>query len=173
MGIIYNGKDFKNSTAVKSQVRKDVMSIVINALIKEYGQENVKKVGSNEYGVIVGSVIDNDGYPQDVVATIKPTVKEWEDRKTAKKTFEKFVLDDAAENYEIETKEKEEKAEKERKAKEDKKKKDIETRAKKKIEAEKKKLEENGIEIETTEEEEEETTTEEEETTTEEETTED
>ena len=157
MGIMYNNREFKNATAVKSQVRKDVMSIVIDALIKEYGLETVKKVGSNEYGVIVGTVTDAEGYPQDVVATIKPTVKEWEDRKTDKKVFEKFVLDDVAESYEIETKEKEEKAEKERKKREDKKKKDIEARAKKKIEAEKKKLEENGIEIETTEEETEET----------------
>ena len=119
--IIFNGVEFKSATAVKAQARIDVMAVVTNALRAAYGDDNVAKVGSNEYGVIVGQVTDKDGFPQDVVTTLKPTVKEWESRKTDKRTYEQFILADAADAYAIEVKEREEKKEKERQEREDKK----------------------------------------------------
>lgn len=122
--VIFNGVEFKSATAVKAQARIDVMDVVVNALKMAYGDDNVAKVGSNEYGVIVGQVTDKDGFPQDVVTTLKPTVKEWEDRKTDKREYEKYILSDVAKAYEIETKEKEEKKEKERQEREEKKAKD-------------------------------------------------
>ena len=132
--VIFNGVEFKSATAVKAQARADVMDVIVNALKAEYGNDNVAKVGSNEYGVIVGQVTDKDGFPQDVVTTIKPTVKEWEDRKTDKREYEKYILSDVAKAYEIETREKEEKKEQERKAKEEKKAKDKAEREKAKAE---------------------------------------
>ena len=122
--IIFNGVEFKSATAVKAQARIDVMAVVTNALRAAYGDDNVAKVGSNEYGVIVGQVTDKDGFPQDVVTTLKPTVKEWESRKTDKRTYEQFILADAADAYAIEVKEREEKKEKERQEREEKKAKD-------------------------------------------------
>ena len=122
--VIFNGVEFKSATAVKAQARADVMAVIVNALREEYGEDSVAKVGSNEYGVIVGQVTDKDGFPQDVVTTLKPTVKEWESRKTDKREYEKYVLADKAQEYEIETKEKEEKKEKEKKEREEKKAKD-------------------------------------------------
>ena len=108
MGIMFNGVEFKSATAVKAQARIETMEVIVAALKAKFGEDAVAKVGSNEYGVIVGQVQDKDGFPQDVVVTVKPTVKEWESRKTAKREYEQYILADAAEAYEIETKEKEE-----------------------------------------------------------------
>ena len=108
MGMMFNGVEFKSATAVKAQARIEAMEVIVAALKDKFGEDAVAKVGSNEYGVIVGQVIDKDGFPQDVVVTIKPTVKEWESRKTAKREYEKYILADAAKAYEFETKEKEE-----------------------------------------------------------------
>ena len=112
--VIFNGQEFKNSTAVKSFMRDLVMSVCVKALKEEFGDELVKKVGSNEWGIVVGQIDDN-GCPIDVVTTLKPTVKEWADRRTAKKTYERYDLEDNAQAYEMEVKEKaEEKAKKEK-----------------------------------------------------------
>ena len=132
--IIFNGVEFKSATAVKAQARADVMAVITKALHEAYGEDNVAKVGSNEYGVIVGQVTDKDGFPQDVVTTLKPTVKEWESRKTDKREYEKYVLADKAQEYEIETKEKEEKKAKEKKEREEKKARDKAEREKAKAE---------------------------------------
>ena len=107
--VIFNGTEFKSATAVKAQARVSTMDVVVSALKEKFGESNVAKVGSNEYGVIIGQVIDKDGFPQDVVVTVKPTVKEWESRKTDKRTYTQFILADAADAYAIEVKEKEEK----------------------------------------------------------------
>ena len=107
--VIFNGVEFKSATAVKAQARVSTMEVVVSALKEKFGESNVAKVGSNEYGVIVGQVQDKDGFPQDVVVTVKPTVKEWESRKTDKRTYAQFILADAADAYAIEVKEKEEK----------------------------------------------------------------
>ena len=107
--VIFNGVEFKSATAVKAQARVSTMEVVVSALKEKFGESNVAKVGSNEYGVIIGQVIDKDGFPQDVVITVKPTVKEWESRKTDKRTYTQFILADAADAYAIEVKEKEEK----------------------------------------------------------------
>ena len=71
------------------------------------------------------------------MVTIKPTVKEWESRKTDKRTYEQFILADASAAYEMEVKEKEEKREKERQEKEEKKARDKAEREKAKAEKEK------------------------------------
>ena len=107
--VIFNGVEFKSATAVKAQARVSTMEVVVSALKEKFGENNVAKVGSNEYGVIIGQVQDKDGFPQDVVVTVKPTVKEWESRKTAKREYEQFILADVAQAYEMEVKEKEEK----------------------------------------------------------------
>ena len=135
--VIFIGVEFKSATAVKAQARINTMDVVVSALKTAFGDDKVAKIGSNEYGVIVGEVTDKDGFPQEVVVTVKPTVKEWEDRKTDKREYEKYILSDVAKAYEIETKEKEEKKEKERQTREEKKAKDKAEREKAKAEKEK------------------------------------
>ena len=132
--VIFNGVEFKSATAVKAQARINTMDVVVSALKTAFGDDKVAKVGSNEYGVIVGEVTDKDGFPQEVVVTVKPTVKEWESRKTDKRTYTQFILADAADAYAIEVKEKEEKKEKERQAREEKKARDKAEREKAKAE---------------------------------------
>lgn len=136
--VIFNGQEFKNSTAVKSAMRDLVMSVCVKALKEEFGDDFVKKVGSNEWGVVVGQ-IDNNGCPVDAVTTLKPTVKEWADRKTAKKTYERYDLDDNATVYKMEVKEKEEEKAKKEKEREEKKAKEKTEKEKKKAEKEKEK----------------------------------
>ena len=133
--VIFNGVEFKSATAVKAQARVSTMDV--SALKEKFGEGNVAKVGSNEYGVIIGQVQDKDGFPQDVVVTVKPTVKEWESRKTDKRTYTQFILADEAQAYEMEVKEKEEKKEKERQEREEKKARDKAEREKAKAEKEK------------------------------------
>ena len=129
--VIFNGVEFKSATAVKAQARINTMDVVVSALKTAYGEDKVAKVGSNEYGVIVGEVTDKDGFPQEVVVTVKPTVKEWESRKTDKRTYTQFILADESAAYEMEVKEKEEKKEKERQAREEKKARDKKAREEK------------------------------------------
>ena len=135
--VIFNGVEFKSATAVKAQARADVMAVITKALREAYGEDSVAQVGSNEYGVIAGQVTDKDGFPQDVVTTVKPTVKEWESRKTDKRTYTQFILADESVAYEMEVKEKEEKREKERQEREEKKARDKAEREKAKAEKEK------------------------------------
>lgn len=135
-----NTRDYtgmKNATAVKAQARIDVMEVITKALAAEFGDDAVKKVGSNEYAVVVGTALDSDGCPNDVVTTVKPTVKEWETRKTTKKTFEKYDIDEEAKLYAMSVVEKDEKKAERAKAKEEKIARD------KAIREEKKKNEEN------------------------------
>ena len=129
--VIFNGVEFKSATAVKAQARIDVMEVITTALRTAYGEDNVAKVGSNEYGVIIGQVIDKDGFTADLTVTVKPTVKEWESRKTDKRVYEQFILADAADAYAIEVKEKEEKKEKDKQAREEKKARDKKAREEK------------------------------------------
>jgi flagellar biosynthesis GTPase FlhF len=131
--VIFNGQEFKNSTAVKAYMRKRVMEVCVKALKEEFGEELVKEVGSNEWGIVVGQ-IDDGGCPIDAVTTLKPTVKEWADRKTAKKTYERYDLEDNATAYEMEVKEKEEERIKKEKEREKKKAKDQAERERKKAE---------------------------------------
>ena len=73
-----NAKNYtgmKNATAIKAQVRIDVMEVIVNALRKAYGEDSVYKVGSNEFAVIAGVINDKDGFEQEICATVKPIVK--------------------------------------------------------------------------------------------------
>lgn len=137
MAEVKNYTGMKNATAVKAQVRIDVMEPIIQALREKFGEDSVAKVGTNEYAVVVGVINDKDGFPQDICATIKPTVKEWESRKTDKRTYTQFILADESAAYEMEVKEKEEKREKERQEREEKKARDKAEREKAKAEKEK------------------------------------
>ena len=135
--VSFNGKEFKSATAVKNSARVITMEAVVKGVAGAFGEENIAKVGTNEDGVVVGTVLDKDGFPADVVVTIKPTVKEWESRKTEKRVYEQYNLADEAEAYEMSVAEKEE----EKKKKEEARKKKIEADKKRRAEEKKKKEE--------------------------------
>ena len=142
--VVFNGKEFKSATAVKNNARVITMEAVIKGLAEAFGEENIAKVGSNEYGVIVGTVLDKDGFASDVVVTVKPTVKEWESRRTEKRVYEQYILEDEAEAYRMAVEEKEE----EKRKKEEEKKKKIEADKKRKEEEKKRKEAEQKAEAE-------------------------
>jgi hypothetical protein len=138
--VIFNGVEYKNATAVKNAMRERVMSVCVKALKEEFGDELVKKVGSNEWGIVVGQISD-EGCTIDAVTTLKPTAKEWTDRKTKEKTYERYDLEDNATAYEMGVKEKAEEKAKKEKEREEKKARDKAERERKKAEKEKKKAE--------------------------------
>lgn len=130
-----NIKDYsnlKNSTAIKAQVRIDVMKVVVNALKEYYGEDSVLQVGSNEYVVSAGTTRNSKGLTVDVPVTLKPTVKEWEDRKTAKKEYLKYDMLHESKEYFNKVQEDKEKAEQNKKKKAEKIARDQADRAKKK-----------------------------------------
>ena len=101
-----NYSEMKNATAIKNAMRADVAELLNKFLIEKFGEENVSIVGSNEIAVCIGTIPDSDGFERELVVTIKPTAKDWIDRKTSKKVFEAYSRIDEAEAYEMEISEK-------------------------------------------------------------------
>ena len=110
----------------------------MNALIAEFGEENVAMVRTggtsqvNEIGVRIGTITDTDGFTYDFCATINPTIKGFKERVTKRYTVEAFDFETAKQAYvddvTAKTKEKEakakakaEKIERDKKAREEKK----------------------------------------------------
>ena len=129
-----NYSEMKNATAIKNAMRADVADLLNKFLIEKFGEENVSIVGSNEIAVCIGTIPDADGFERELVVTVKPTAKDWIDRKTSKKVFEAYSRLDEAEAYKIETEEKAKAKEEKAKAKEEKIEKDKEARRMKKNE---------------------------------------
>lgn len=96
----------KTETAAKKQARIDLTAWLLEVLKKEFGEENVGLVDKNTIGFAFGTVNDNDGYPCDMVATIKPTIKNYQDHNGTKRPAEAFDLMQAIEDYKMELGEK-------------------------------------------------------------------
>ena len=124
-----NYAEMKNATAIKNAMRADVADLLKTFAVEKFGEENVSVVGSNEIAICIGTLPDADGFDRELVVTVKPTAKDWVDRKTTKKIFEAYNRLDEAEAYAVELEEK-------AKAKEEKIAKDKATREKKNEEEE-------------------------------------
>ena len=124
-----NYAEMKNATAIKNAMRADVADLLKTFAVEKFGEENVSVVGSNEIAICIGTLPDADGFDRELVVTVKPTAKDWIDRKTTKKIFEAYNRLDEAEAYAVELEEK-------AKAKEEKIAKDKATREKKNEEEE-------------------------------------
>ena len=122
----------KTTTAIKTAIRETAFSDLITAFSEIYGADSVSIVGNSEIAVGCGIVKDKDGFERECVFTVKPVVKDYEDRKTATKTIKAYDRLDEAEAYEAEKSEKEKKAEEKAKAKAEKKARDEKARAEKK-----------------------------------------
>lgn len=90
---------------IKAQVKAEVTEVIMNALKAAYGDDYVKMVrtGSatsktNEIGAVVGTA-DKNGVVNDICITVGATVKEFETRNTAKKTYVAFDFEAAANEY--------------------------------------------------------------------------
>ena len=97
-------KDFGISKA-NADLKARLTEIVTNALIAEFGEDNVKMVRTgtstevNEIGIRAGVITDIDGMEYDFCATINPTVKSFKEKVTKRYTVEPFDFDTAAEKY--------------------------------------------------------------------------
>lgn len=101
-----NYAEMKNDTAIKNAMRADVADLLRTFAIEKFGEENVSIVGSNEIAICIATLPDSDGFERELVVTVKPTAKDWTDRKTTKKVFEAYNRLDEAEAYAIELEEK-------------------------------------------------------------------
>ena len=131
-----NYAEMKNATAIKNAMRADVADLLKTFAVEKFGEENVSVVGSNEIAICIGTLPDADGFDRELVVTVKPTAKDWIDRKTTKKIFEAYNRLDEAEAYAVELEEKARAKEEKAKAKEEKIAKDKATREKKNEEEE-------------------------------------
>lgn len=100
---------------IKADVKADITAALIDFLKERYGEDGVGMVrtGStsktNEIAVIVGEA-ENEGETNAVVVTINPTVKEFANRKTDKRTYTAFDFVAARDAYDTYVDEKEAKA---------------------------------------------------------------
>ena len=130
-------KDFGTGKA-NVQAKAELTELIMNALITEFGEENVAMVRTggtsqvNEIGVRIGTIADADGFTYDFCATINPTIKGFKERVTKRYTVEAFDFDNARQAYvddvnakaqekEAKTKAKVEKIDRDKKAREEKK----------------------------------------------------
>lgn len=130
-------KDFGTGKA-NAQAKANLTELIMNALIAEFGEENVAMVRTggtsqvNEIGVRIGTITDTDGFTYDFCATINPTIKGFKERVTKRYTVEAFDFETAKQAYvddvtaktqekEAKAKAKAEKIERDKKAREEKK----------------------------------------------------
>ena len=130
-------KDFGTGKA-NAQAKANLTELIMNALIAEFGEENVAMVRTggtsqvNEIGVRIGTITDTDGFTYDFCATINPTIKGFKERVTKRYTVEAFDFETAKQAYvddvtakaqekEVKAKARAEKIERDKKAREEKK----------------------------------------------------
>jgi len=96
----------------KAAIKAEITAKFIDFLNAEYGEGSAKMVRTgntsktNEVGVIVGTGIGEDGEENPICVTFNPTVKEFTNHKSEKKTYVPFDFAGAAALYDeyIETK---------------------------------------------------------------------
>ena len=97
-------KDFGIGKA-NAQAKANLTELILNALITEFGEENVAMVRTggtsqvNEIGVRIGTITDADGFTYDFCATINPTIKGFKERVTKRYTVEAFDFETAKQAY--------------------------------------------------------------------------
>ena len=92
-------------TKINATAKAEVNTIVTNALVAAFGEDNVAMVrtgGSSAVNVLavrVGTLTDADGYERDLCVTVDATVKSYKERVTKKYTVEAFDFDAAKDRY--------------------------------------------------------------------------
>lgn len=92
-------------TKINATAKAEVNTIVTNALVAAFGEDNVAMVrtgGSSAVNVLavrVGTLTDADGYEHDLCVTVDATVKSYKDKVTKKYTVEAFDFDAAKDRY--------------------------------------------------------------------------
>lgn len=92
-------------TKIKGDVKQEVIEFIMESLREKYGEDSVAMVRTgnstsktNEIGVIIDTA-DNNGDENPICVTINPTVKEFANRKTDKRTYVPFDFAAAKDAY--------------------------------------------------------------------------
>lgn len=89
-----------NETAAKNQARKDLSEMLFEFLKEKFGEDGqVGYVEKNEIGFVFGTVIDKDGFTVDMVATVKPVIKNYQAHNGEKRPSEAFDFDQALQDF--------------------------------------------------------------------------
>ena len=97
-------KDF-TCTKAKAQVKAEITELFMAFLAEQFGEDSVRMIRTgnssktNEIGVIVTTGVGEDGEVNPVVVTFNPTVKEFSNHKSDKKTYVPFDFIGAANEY--------------------------------------------------------------------------
>lgn len=94
-----NFNDLQTNANVKNAAKAVVIEKLIEFLKKEFGDEQTSIIGSNKIAVCVGYRKNSYGEPQEVCVEITSVAKDFEDRKTANKTFSTFKRKSKEEEY--------------------------------------------------------------------------
>ena len=92
-------------TKINATAKAEVNTIVTNALVAAFGEDNVAMVrtgGSSAVNVLavrVGILTDADGYERDLCVTVDATVKSYKEKVTKKYTVEAFDFGAAKDRY--------------------------------------------------------------------------
>lgn len=97
---LHDFSEERTVSGIKDAARNVIMNDLMEYLAQKY--ETVKKVSSNEFGVIVGTVPDEDGFTSDVTVVVKCQTKNWYDKECAKRDCRRYDLYEEAEAYELE-----------------------------------------------------------------------
>ena len=106
-----NLNEYKNDTTRKKAIREYLCEVLYNAVVTEFGEENVlaipksicvgengAKIAGGSIAVRVGTVKNKDGFEVDAVAIINATIKNWNDVCTkSDKVILAVNMDDIAE----------------------------------------------------------------------------
>ena len=104
--MTYEFHDFSNVDSV-NQLKKDARGILREEIMEflRTRYEDVMRVGENEFGVVVGSAPDEDGFASDVVVCVKCITKPWYTNENCRsRPVIKYDLAEEAELYEFEVK---------------------------------------------------------------------
>lgn len=91
---------------IKTDVKAQLVQEFLEFLTQKYGEDSVSLIRTgnssktNEIGFIIDEVENENGEVNSIVATINPTIKEFANRKTAKKVYEAFDFAAAKQEHE-------------------------------------------------------------------------
>lgn len=89
---------------MKTVIKQKMVEFFIETLTEQFGEENVHmlRAGSNSLTNEIGFKVpltDSDGFPQDVVVTIDPKIKNWFETVRSKQPVPAFDFEEAATAY--------------------------------------------------------------------------
>lgn len=96
---MFDYTEAKNETAAKKQARADLTALFFDFLVEKFGAENVGMVENNTIGFAFGTIVDKEGFTVDMVATVKPVIKNYQTHAGEKRVTDAFDFDQARQDY--------------------------------------------------------------------------